>query len=79
MSTVKLEVMKQHGSDVVFVLPWRGKHLAIRYQAPTEWFGPFFSFREESLDDDEVKEIHEFLRNHIDISTTVTYDDGELV
>ena len=31
------------------------------------------------VDDDEAEEIHEFLRNHIDVSTTVTYDDGELV
>ena len=78
MSTVKLEVMKRDGSDVVFVLPWRGKHLAVKYEAPAGCIGPSFSFREELLDDDEVKEIHEFLRNHIDVSTTVTYDDGVL-
>ena len=76
---VKLEVMKQHGSDVVFILPWRGKHLAVKYEAPAGCIGPSFSFREELFDDDEAEEIHEFLRNNIDVSTTVTYDDGELV
>lgn len=78
MSTVKLEVMKQYGSDVVFILPWRGKHIRVKYEAPAGCFGPSFRFQEELFDDDEADEIHEFLRNNINISTTVTYDDGDL-
>ena len=79
MSEVRLEVMKQHGSEVVFILPWRGKHLAVKWEPPgVHNIGPSFSFREELLDDEEVREIHSFLRTRVDVSTTVTYDDGEL-
>jgi len=78
MSEVKLEVMKQYGSEVVFILPWRGKHLAVKWEPPFNNIGPSFSFREELLDDEEIREIHSFLRTRVDVSTTVTYDDGEL-
>lgn len=70
-----LEIVEQDGMDVSFVVPWKGKEIPVKWEAPAGCI--MGAFRFDLKDEDEAEEFEQFLRDKVRITTNVFMEDND--
>lgn len=68
-----LQIVGRDGMDVTFVVPWKGREITVKWEAPAGCI--MGAFRFDLKDEDEAEEFEQFLQDNVSVTTTVLMEE----